>query len=89
MKHRIKNQITTVALLGTLSSIFVVTGLVLLHSISGAIVGLCFAGLINFTAWYYSDFLSLAAFFACPASAEQEPEFDSIEILTVPNCHYH
>jgi heat shock protein HtpX len=77
MKHRIKNQITTVALLGTLSSILVLTGFILLHSISGAIVGLVFAACINLGAWYYSDSLSLAIFWARAISAEQAPELYS------------
>lgn len=77
MNHRMINQINTVALLALLSSLLVAIGFLLLRGIGGAIVGLIFAGVINFSAWYYSDSLSLAAFGACLASHEQQPELYS------------
>jgi heat shock protein HtpX len=87
MNHRIVNQLNTIALLGLLSSIFIATGFILLRGIGGAIVGLIFAGFINFGAWYYSDSLSLAAFSATPVTAEQEPELYSCVQKLAVNAH--
>jgi Zn-dependent protease with chaperone function len=66
------NFLKTVALLALLSSILVLTAYLLIGGTIGAIIGLIVAAVINFSLWFYSDQVVLAAFDVRPANSQEE-----------------
>lgn len=72
------NQIKTVALLGLLNALLITISYVAMGGTTGAIIGLVFATVMNFSAWYYSDKCALAAYGAKPVTATQLPKLYSM-----------
>lgn len=66
------NFLKTVALLALLSSILVLTAYLLIGGTIGAIIGSIVAAVINFSLWFYSDQVVLAAFDVRPANSQEE-----------------
>ncbi len=72
------NQIKTVALLGLLNGLLITISYVAMGGTSGAIIGIVFATAMNFSAWYYSDKIALAAYGARRVTAIQLPKLYSM-----------
>jgi heat shock protein HtpX len=72
------NQIKTVALLGLLNGLLITISYAAMGGTSGAIIGIVFATAMNFSAWYYSDKIALAAYGAQPVTATQLPKLYSM-----------
>ncbi len=66
------NFLKTVTLLALLSGILVLTAYLLIGGVIGAVIGLIFAAVINFSIWFYSDQLILAAFDVRPPNSQEE-----------------
>jgi heat shock protein HtpX len=77
------NQLKTAALLGLLSSVFVLGGYYLVGNEQGLYLGLLFAAFSSFGSWYFSDQAALAAYRAQPIAREAAPElFDRVARLS-------
>jgi heat shock protein HtpX len=77
------NQLKTVALLGLLSGVIVLTGYYLVGNEQGLVLGLIFAAFTSIGSWYYSDRAALASFQAQPLSREQAPDlYDMVAKLS-------
>ncbi|MBD2461128.1 zinc metalloprotease HtpX [Oscillatoria sp. FACHB-1407] len=67
------NQVKTVALLGLLSALLITVSYWLIGGVTGAVLGIGLAALMNFVSWYSSDKIALAAYRAQPISPNQAP----------------
>lgn len=65
-------QVRTVLFLGLLTALLVVIGN-FLGGLSGAFIGLVFAGIINFVSYFFSDKIVLAMYQAKPVDPKSEP----------------
>lgn len=72
------NNLKTVALLGFLAALLVLVGDWLVPGGQGAVMGLVFAGLFNFGAYFFSDKIALRSTGARPVSEAELPEVYSI-----------
>ncbi|MBI2112308.1 protease HtpX, partial [Candidatus Woesearchaeota archaeon] len=73
----VKNQIKTVLLLGMLTGIFLAIG-ALVGGRTGLLVGLLFAGGMNFVSYWFSDKIVLAMYGAKEADRNKYPELYSL-----------
>lgn len=77
------NQLKTVALLGLLSGLIVLTGYYLIGNEQGLVLGLIFAAFTSIGAWYFSDQAALASYQAQPLAREQAPDlYDMVTKLS-------
>ena len=72
------NQIKTVALLGLLSALLTTISYGVIGGTGGAIIGIILTAAMNFSAWYYSDKIALAAYGARPVTASRSPKLYSM-----------
>jgi heat shock protein HtpX len=72
------NQIKTVALLGLLSALLTTISYGVIGGTGGAIIGIILTAAMNFSAWYYSDKIALAAYGARPVTASRSPKIYSM-----------
>jgi heat shock protein HtpX len=66
-------QLQTVALLGLLSGLLIVISTLLFGSTYGSIIGLGLAAVMNFSSWFFSDKIALAAYNAQPVGPQTAP----------------
>lgn len=72
------NQIKTVALLGLLNALLITISYAAMGGTTGAIIGLVFATVMNWSAWYYSDKIALAVYGARRVTASGSPKLHSM-----------
>jgi len=73
----IKNQLKTTVLLACLTALLLFVGN-LLGGYAGLIIGLAFAIIVNFGAYFFSDRIVLAMYHARPVSQKEEPDLHKI-----------
>jgi heat shock protein HtpX len=66
-------QIQTVALLGLLSGLLIVISTLLFGNTYGSLIGLGLAAVMNFSSWFFSDKIALAAYNAQPIGPQTAP----------------
>lgn len=77
------NQFKTVALLGLLSALLITASYWLIGGMSGALVGVGIAAVMNLGSWFYSDKIALAAYRARPIEPGQVPQlYDMVKRLS-------
>ncbi len=76
------NAIKTVLLLGTLTALLILIGGMIAGK-GGLIVALIFAGIMNFTSYFFSDKIALSMYRAQPVTIEEAPElYEIVEYLS-------
>ena len=67
------NQFKTIALLGVLTGLLVAISYWIIGGPTGGFIGLIIAAIMNFSSWYFSDKIALAAYQAQPVSQGEAP----------------
>lgn len=67
------NQFKTIALLGLLTGLLVAICYWIIGGPTGGFIGLIMAAIMNFSSWYFSDKIALAAYQAQPVSQGEAP----------------